>query len=35
MATIDKELALGKLGNMTRNEIDTLNSKLMELFKIN
>jgi mRNA interferase MazF len=35
MATINKDLVLGRLGSMTNAEMKVLNSHLIKLFKIN
>ena len=34
ITTIDKDLVLGKLGELSRNDIENINEKLIELLKL-
>lgn len=35
IATLDKDLVLGKLGNLSKSEMATVNNNLIEIFKLN
>lgn len=35
LATLDKDLALGKLGNLSQSEMATVNMNLIKIFKLN
>jgi mRNA interferase MazF len=34
LATIDKDLVLGKLGNLSKDELESVNGKLLRLFQL-